>query len=188
MTSMQTSQPLRRLSMPVQNRAVSWIVHGTEPGSPDAFDVNQPYQRGYVWSVTRKQKLIRSLLEGVPIPSIIVNDRFSAKFTHPGYDQERCWATAVIDGKQRIAAIAGFANGEYAIPASWPEEDWAATTADTDDGPYVFWSGLSLPARRFFSNLPLGVSVGQFKTLADEKEIFDRVNFGGVAQGGSDLD
>lgn len=187
MTSMQTTEPLKRLSMQVQNRALSWIIQGTEPGSADAFDMDQPYQRGHVWSVTRKQKLIRSLLEGVPVPSLIVNDRFSAGFAHPGYRQERCWATAVIDGKQRISAIAGYANGEYAIPASWPEDGWVVKTDDTADGPYVRWAGLSAPAQRFFSNITIGVSVGRFKTLADEEEIFARVNFGGVAQGDSDL-
>lgn len=187
MTSMQTTEPLKRLSMQVENRALSWIIQGAGQGSDDAFDMDQPYQRGHVWSVARKQKLIRSLLEGVPVPSLIVNDRFGAGFAHPGYGQDRLWATAVIDGKQRISAIAGFANGEFAIPASWPEDGWVVKTEDTDDGPYVRWAGLSAPARLFFSKLAIGVNTGKFRTLADEEEIFTRVNFGGVAQGDTDL-
>lgn len=186
--TMQTKAPIERMTMGTQNRALDWLIFLAEDKlDGEKLDLDQPYQRGLVWGEIRRRKLIQSFMQGVPVPSLIVNDRFSAKFIHPGYGQERNWATAVIDGKQRVSTIIGFVRDEFAVPASWFAADLVLATEDTDDGPYVRWTGLSQVAHRLLGNLPIAVSVGRFATLAEEREIFDRVNFGGVAQGESDV-
>ncbi len=68
-----------------------------DPDDP-RFDMDQPYQRGVVWGVKRRRNLIKSLLMGIPVPAIVINNRFGAKFSHPGYDRQRNWMYAVVDG------------------------------------------------------------------------------------------
>lgn len=192
--TMQTDAPIQRVTMTTTNRPLAWLFDMDRRDDGDALVMDQPYQRGLVWGVARKQKLIRSLLEGVPIPSLIVNNRFGAAVMQRNATREfddreggKNWATAVIDGKQRVSAFLGFARDEFAVPASWFPAEEVKTSEDTDDGPYVRWSGLSDRMRRLFQTTPIGVTEGKFATLAEEKEIFDRVNFGGVAQGESDV-
>lgn len=150
------------------------------PDDEEKFDMDQPYQRGIVWGLKRKQNLIKSLLMGVPVPAIVTNDRFAARFTEPGYSQNRNWAYAIVDGKQRLSTVLGFMNNEFPCPAGW----W-----DTEqDGLMVWWSELSKPNQRHFRNIPMAVAKGQFKTLAQEEELFNLINFGGLAQGEVDED
>ncbi|SKY97036.1 Protein of uncharacterised function DUF262 [Mycobacteroides abscessus subsp. bolletii] len=149
-----------------------------DPDDP-RFDMDQPYQRGVVWGVKRKRNLIKSLLMGIPVPAIVINDRFGAEFKHPGYSQDRNWMYAIVDGKQRVSAIQGFVRGEFAVSADWFEDG---------TGGAVRYSDLTLPQQRGFRNSPLPTAEGQFKTLEQERELFDLVNFGGLVQGESDDD
>lgn len=133
------------------------------------LELNPPYQRGDVWGPIRRRNLIRSILLGVPIPSIILNDRFAARWGEE---------IAVIDGKQRITAILEFLAGRVPVPAEW---------FGLGDGD-VSYTDLPLPDQRRFRNHPLQVCEGQLRTLEEEQEVFDLVNFGGVPQGESDYD
>lgn len=58
-------------------------------------------QRTYVWDVQRKSLLIHSMLTGYPIPSFYATKKDGV------YD--------MLDGKQRMNAIVGFINGDYAL-------------------------------------------------------------------------
>lgn len=149
------------------------------------LDLNPPYQRGHVWAPERQRALILSLLDGTPIPAIILNDRFSAKFSHEGYDQERNWQFAVIDGKQRITAIQSFVTDKFTVPAEWFEDKYINDDAKgkTD----IVYSDLTVVYKRSFKMNTLPVAEGRFPTMEGEKTVFDRVNFGGVAQGESDF-
>lgn len=167
---------LRRYRVHTSARSIDFFLD-RDPDDP-RFDMDQPYQRGLVWGVTRKRNLIKSILMGVPIPAIVVNDRFGAGFTNPGYSQARNWMYAVVDGKQRITAVQQFMDGIFGIPGEW-----------VDAGPgIVLCTELGLPFQRGLRNVPLPVAEGHFKTLAQEQELFDLINFGGVAQGEVDED
>lgn len=160
------------------NMTIDFFTLRLDPDEPK-FDMDQPYQRGVVWGLKRKQNLIKSLLMGVPVPAIVTNDRFAAGFKEPGYDRNRNWAYAIVDGKQRISAILGFMNNEFSVPKSWWETD-----AEGD----VSWEDLTPPHQRHFRNIPMATAKGQFKTLAQEEELFNLINFGGLAQGEIDED
>lgn len=143
------------------------------------FDLHQPYQRGVVWGLRRQRNLIKSLLMGVPVPAVVLNNRLAAGFTHPGYDSDRCWSYAVVDGKQRVTALRGFLNNGFSVPHDWWDED-----ADGD----VFFDDLAPRQQRGFKNTPIPVAEGQFATLETERELFDLLNFGGLSQGETDDD
>ena len=132
--------------------------------------LSPPYQRGDVWGIKRQRNLIKSILLGIPIPSIIVNDRGSA-----------CWdgdyRIAVIDGKQRITAILKFLNDELSVHGEWFGME----------NEFVIYSQLPIPRQRGIKNHPIPFSEGQLATIEDEREVFDLVNFGGVQQGESDI-
>ncbi len=149
------------------------------PSGEARFDMEQPYQRGVVWGTKRKRNLIKSLLMDVPVPAIVLNDRRRAEFVHPGYDQPRNWLMAIVDGKQRVTAIREFVSDGFSVPARWFGAD-----ADED----IRFSQLALRDQNSVMNLLLPVSVGQFATLDDEQELFDLINFGGLAQGETDDD
>jgi len=133
------------------------------------------YQRGDVWGETRRRNLIRSICLGIPIASIIVNDRLR-------HDQ---WNVpigepfiAVIDGKQRITTILMFMDSAFAVPGDW---------FGIEDGQQYLFCELPLGLQRAFRHIPLAFSEGSLPDLASEREVFELVNYGGVPQGETDL-
>lgn len=141
----------------------------------EQLDVNPPYQRGLVWGITRKRNLIKSLLMGIPVPSIVINDR-SVRFE--GWDAETDPFYVVVDGKQRITAIRDFVDGKFTVPGHWFD-------VDADE---VRFTELDKSAQRGFRHRPVAVSEAKLATLDEEREMFDLINFGGVAQGDTDPD
>lgn len=169
---------IRRYRVNTTARGIDFFLDNV-PGDP-RFDMDQPYQRGVVWGVIRKRNLIKSILMGIPIPAIVLNDRFAAKFTHPGYSRDREWMYAIVDGKQRVTAVQQFVRGGFDVPAWWFGNMYPAGG--------IRFPELDIAHQWGFRNTPLPVAEGQFKTLHQERELFDLVNFGGLAQGEVDAD
>jgi len=67
---------LERLKLSQTNRPMDVIKHWHIDGQ---LLLDPPYQRGDVWGYKRQANLIRSILLGVPIPSIIINDRWQGE-------------------------------------------------------------------------------------------------------------
>lgn len=160
---------LSRLSLSATNRPLDVIRHWADTGD---LLLSPPYQRGDVWGPTRRQNLIRSILLGVPIPCIIVNDRLGA-----GWAGEKGSAFAVIDGKQRITTILDFLENRLLVPGSW------FGTADEE----LCFSMLPMAKQRGLRCLPIPFAEGRLPTIEMEEEVFNLVNFGGVPQGQSDF-
>lgn len=175
---------LRQYRVNSTSRPVDFFLDRVDGDS--RLDMDQPYQRGVVWGVKRKRNLIKSILMGVPIPAIVINDRFDAGFKHPGYTRERNWMYAVVDGKQRVSAIQGFATNQFWLPREWFYDEPIPGGLARDQ--IVYWDDLEQRHRRGFQNNSIPVAEGQFKTLAQEEELFDLINFGGLAQGEVDDD
>lgn len=70
----------------------------------DALFVNRRYQRKLVWPVSEKQLLVKSILEGYPIPLILFAERPEL---HGSGRYE------IIDGMQRLDAIFGFIEQQF---------------------------------------------------------------------------
>ncbi|CAB4191711.1 Domain of unknown function DUF262 [uncultured Caudovirales phage] len=160
---------LKRMSLYASHRPVEVVRFWRDE---NYLDLNATYQRGDVWGNRRRVNLIRSILLGIPIPSIIINDRDKARWDDGDY------SVVVIDGKQRITSILMFLDSELAVPAEWFGETGAGDT--------ITFSRLQMVNQRRFRNSTLAFSEGALPDLASEKEVFDLVNFGGVPQGESD--
>lgn len=141
------------------------------------LNLDAPYQRGEVWGEERKIALIKSLTMGLPIGSIYISDRpFPEHYT-------------VIDGKQRILALVDWIDGALRVPREWFPDDLIGVGITYED---VSFNGLSEKGRRLWTNQAHAqVYWSDFKGTsekieAQESELFDLINFGGVPQGESD--
>lgn len=151
------------------NRPVDVLLYWSK--DKDALLLNPPYQRGDVWGTKRRQNLIKSILLGIPIPSIIVNNRMNGEWKDD-------YRIAVIDGKQRITSILMFLIGKLSVPGEWFGVDAELVT----------YTELDIVKQRRFGNRPMAFSEGTLGTVEEEALVFDLVNFGGLAQGEVDHD
>lgn len=161
---------LSRLPLAATNRPIDVIKHWRKSGY---LLLDAPYQRGVVWGKKRQRNLIRSLCLGVPIPAIIVNDRFNARWK--GEDGH---AIAVIDGKQRCTAILRFLDNELDVPGEWFGLE----------GPVLLRDLPEAEQRGFRMTITMPFAEGTLSTIGQEQEVFDLINFGGLQQGESDDD
>lgn len=183
----QTSGPLRRLALDTSNRQARWLVHMAETGE---LDINPPYQRGAVWTEDQRVALMRSLLSGVPIPTLIINDRDARDWTDvANYDPDAGGPSyALIDGKQRLMTLAVWFAGGLAIPASWVDSGLVDQTEHTGDGPYVRFTGLNETGHRVVGErLLLPVSEARATTLRAEADIYLLVNGQGTPHTDEDM-
>lgn len=71
----------------------------------DNIDLNPTFQRRNAWNDAKRSKLVESLIIGIPVPEIVLAE-----------DKNKKRSFIVIDGKQRLLAIAGFHNpARYAV-------------------------------------------------------------------------
>src|SRR6266513_445631 len=71
--------------------------------------VNPEYQRGVVWTLSQKKKLVDSVLRGYPIPLIYLHhiQQQAGKLVSQRYE--------VIDGQQRINALSDYHDGAFRL-------------------------------------------------------------------------
>lgn len=165
--------PLPRLSLQSYNHTIMHYTMDRDGG--DQFDLETPYQRGSVWDEPRRQALIRSMLMGLPVGTVVINKR--------GYHLQKVYA--VVDGKQRIETLRAFEKDEFAVPRHW-FEDRFLEEPESDD-PEVRFSELSIVGRRHWTNRPFPTLEANVKTIGEEAEIYRLINTGGVDQTPADL-
>lgn len=185
----QTAQPLTRLPLNTSNRQARWLVKQVEDGE---LDINPPYQRGEAWTEDQRVALMYSLLSGLSIPSLIINDRGgpwwtdTATYDHQTSDGTASWA--VVDGKQRLLCLRAWFRGELAIPASWLPAEEVEVTEDTPDGPYVRVTGLTdTGRRRTGERILLPISESEVGSVREEATLYCLVNGGGTPQSDDDM-
>lgn len=91
----------------------------------DNIDLNPAFQRRNAWNDSKRSKLIESLIVGVPVPEIVLAE-----------DKDKKRSFIVIDGKQRLLAIAGYADpGKYAV---WESAKLRGLTTRSDLNGYTY--------------------------------------------------
>lgn len=173
--------PPQRLELWQRNWTIDQLLHWQQRG---VLYLDAPYQRGVVWSPERQRKLIFSVIIGLPIPSLIANDRSRAEYKEPGSTANQREGYTIIDGKQRATALLAFLRSELKVPREWFEpRNLACTHMERQ----VAFSDLTIGAQRRFEGRGLAVTETCLDSLEKEQAVFDLVNFGGVPQGQSDL-
>lgn len=187
----QTDAPLAHVSLHAGNRSAREVARLADSGQ---LDLEPPYQRGSVWTLDQRIALIRSWCQGIPVGAVTINDRGSvwwadANGSGPLNNPGGKGLYAAVDGKQRIMTAQMWFNGELAVPASWFNGEDVAATEDTDDGPYVRYTGLSLSRQRGMGmGFLLPVMEAQLPTQAEEADLFLLLNGGGTPQTPQDMD
>lgn len=165
----QVPDPIRRLPFqPFALAATHWFLDSQR----EMFDLNPPYQRASVWTVGQRQALIQSLLRGIPIGSVIYNERpiTKGKFI------------AIIDGKQRVECIRAFVDNEFSVPAWWFDEHEVTSR----EGEATF-NDLTIVGQRRIQMLPMPGLQAHVDSIEDEARIYDLINTGGTAQTDADI-
>jgi hypothetical protein len=168
----QTAAPLARVPMNTFNRSALELVRQIHAGQ---LDLNPPYQRGAVWSEDQRVALIFSLMSGLPVPTLILNQRH----TDPPY--------VAIDGKQRLLCVVAWFGDDLAVPASWFPDGLVAATQPTTDGPYVTFGGLTDKGQRSTSRMMLPVGEAMLPDIEAEARVYLLVNGGGTPQTDADM-
>jgi hypothetical protein len=177
----QTGGPLTRLP----TTAGMWTIHEyTNRIRAGEMLLDPPYQRGRRWSDQQRIDLMRSWLQGVPIPAVVLNERMSPAWQRT--DPDRHVNYAVVDGRQRLETALAWQDGQLAIPASWLPADWIHRSQDTDDGPYVRVTGLRTP-RRVDRCMDLPCVRARLDTVTAEAALYLLVNGAGTPQSTADL-
>lgn len=102
---------------PIKAKTDNWRINDfAGKASSNRLNLNPTYQRGDVWPKGDSQKLIESILRGIPLPSIII--------LRPASESARV-IYEVVDGKQRLTAILRFIGKHPAALARVAEADAA---------------------------------------------------------------
>ena len=136
---------------------ISSMVHS------EGYKLNPEYQRRHRWSRGKRSALIESLIMNVPIPPV-----FLYEYEYSAYE--------VMDGLQRLTAIASFYDDEYELEglAKWPELNGKKYSRL----PKLVQQGID---RRYISSIILLHETAKTKEEAEnlKQMVFDRINSGG---------
>ncbi|TPW26344.1 DUF262 domain-containing protein [Martelella alba] len=133
--------------------------------------VNRRYQRKLIWTLNEKQKFIDSIVNGFPIPIILLAE---PKDGSTG-------TLEIIDGMQRMNAIMSFIGNEYPIDGGYFDLNTFATTKDLMDRSVIDQMNPILPRDQCLAiaSYPVPLSIYEFAENESIDEVFRRINSGG---------
>lgn len=134
------------------------------------YIVNRRYQRKLVWSAAEKENLIDSILQGIPIPLILVAE--------PDIDASKY---DIIDGLQRLEAIVSFIENRYPYDGAYFDLEAIATTKYLLDQGVLHQQTPKL-SREYslkVAKYELPFSVYESGTAVEVDETFRRINSSG---------
>lgn len=136
------------------------------------MNLNPSYQRGEVWSEEGMKALIISLISGIAIPPIILNERT---------DDDDNIIYDVMDGKQRLTTILNFINNKYHINLNDKNVYYEQDLNNTQD-----YSFDDKQTKRF---MDIEIQTVIYKNLEEsqQRDIFERINYGSPLKLGEKL-
>jgi len=152
---------INEINFDSDKKTVKELLNHYEKGN---LNLEPAFQRESVWQDFQRRKLIQSIYENVPIPSIFLYER--EKNSDIVYD--------VIDGKQRLESIfmfmgvKGFRGKKFWFRANWEEENEPMHE-------FLFWNELDKKEQIRILNYPIQTTTirGSQSAIAD---IFVRIN------------
>ncbi|MGP5613981.1 GmrSD restriction endonuclease domain-containing protein [Corynebacterium variabile] len=143
--------------------------------SEGKYIINRRYQRKLVWSQDQKESLIDSIVQGLPIPLILLAEKYEKGNTSQQLE--------IIDGLQRLNAITAFINNEYSYKGKYFDlETLASTKAMLDDPNHRMKQKLPVMSREAsvgIANYKVPVSTYSTKYSETVDEVFRRINSSG---------
>ena len=133
--------------------------------------VNRRYQRKLIWTLQEKQSFIDSIINGFPIPIILLAEPKERKDN----------ALELIDGLQRMNAITSFISNDYAVQGGYFDLNTFATTKDLLDRGELQQREpvLSRENCLAIAAYPVPLSIYEFAESESIDEVFRRINSGG---------
>lgn len=123
------------------------------------LDLQPNFQRGEVWTIQKKKKLVDSILRGWRIPPIHV-----VRNNDNSIDE-------VLDGQQRLAAIRDFVSDIFPVDGNVEPADKEIKELDK-----IFFSDLPISVRRKFNQYPISlVRLTEYNPM-EPAELFYRLN------------
>lgn len=136
------------------------------------YIVNRRYQRKLVWTLDEKRRFIDSVINGYPVPIVLLAEQKRAT----GLSQFE-----IIDGMQRLNAVFGFIENEYAVNGCFFDlNTMAETKALLDKGMLQQREPvLSRDSCVQIAAYTMPLSIYEFAGDGEVDEVFRRINSGG---------
>lgn len=94
------------------HRTVNWFRKAFLDNS---LSLSPPFQRNPVWTRLQQSYLVDTILNGLPIPELYMQDAISSDGTEK---------SILVDGQQRIRAVLEFVQGEYSLEGDDVSREW----------------------------------------------------------------
>ena len=135
------------------------------------FYVNRRYQRKLVWTIEEKKAFIDSILQGFPVPIILLAES----------EREKSSVFEIIDGMQRLNAITSFIEGDFEIDEKYFDlETMVESKSRLDQGLLKQKSPiLGRNSCEMIASYVLPISVYSFDDDEKVDEVFRRINSNG---------
>ena len=136
------------------------------------FRINRQYQRKLVWTVEEKRKLIDSIIEGYPIPLILLATRT---------DENGTKKFEILDGMQRLNAVFSYIENRYDLEGKFFDVEQLARAKQLAEGGFFTarqnWNEL-LDERSCAKFLEYTFAVTEFpgNDAHAVNEVFGRIN------------
>ncbi|MEM8492155.1 MAG: DUF262 domain-containing protein [Pseudomonadota bacterium] len=138
--------------------------------SDGKFLVNRKYQRKLVWSRSEKEKLIDSILQGFPIPLILL----AVEIEDNGEKRYE-----ILDGMQRLNAVFEFIENKYAFNGRYFDvEQLARAKQRSEDGVFELRNDSLLEPESCADFVDYTLAVTEFPSSNPDavNEVFGRIN------------
>ncbi|MEQ8382328.1 MAG: DUF262 domain-containing protein [Coleofasciculus sp. A1-SPW-01] len=135
------------------------------------FYVNRRYQRKLVWTIEEKRAFIDSILQGFPVPIILL----------AGAEREKAPVFEIIDGMQRLNAITSFIEGEFEVKEKYFDLQTMVESKSRLDKGFLKQKKpiLGRNSCEIIASYTLPISVYSFDDNEKVDEVFRRINSNG---------
>jgi hypothetical protein len=141
------------------HRTVSWF---NKTFANNELELSAPFQRNPVWTDVQKAFLIDTILHGLPIPELYMQDLG---------DESGAESHIVVDGQQRIRAVLDFIRGSYVLAGDDVTARWRGLS----------FEALSVEEKKAFFGYKFVVRVLPPSDEESLRKIFARLNRNVVA-------
>lgn len=137
----------------------------------DKYIVNRRYQRKLIWTIEEKQSFIDSIIQGFPVPIILLAEPFG----------RNDGSLEIIDGMQRMNAITSFIRNDFSVDGGYFDLNTFATTKDLLDRKIIQQRTPILNRERCLAiaSYPIPLSIYEAARGESVEEVFRRINSGG---------